>query len=69
MITKEKALSSVEINVESNTINVKWVNRIIDDDTVLSEVPHRCSYTAEMIDQFRTDVENAEQYITVVGWE
>ena len=67
-LTKEKVLVSVKIGVESSTISVKWVNRIIEDGSVLSEIPHRCCYSIERKEQFLTEVEGAEQYIIAAGW-
>jgi len=67
-ITRKKTLASVEIMVESNTINVKWLNNIIEDGEVLSSIPHRCCYSIEQKEQFLTEVENGQQYVTAVGW-
>lgn len=68
MITKNKTLASVEIGIETQTINVKWLNQIIEDGVVISSIPHRCAYNILQRDQFRAEVENADQYVTAAGW-
>jgi len=76
-LTEEKALASVEVITESSTIQAKWVNRILRDGEVISQVPHRCAYTGDQKDQFITDIENpanggapgmAAPYVAAVGW-
>lgn len=68
MITKQKTLASVEIGVETQTINVKWLNRIVEDGEVISSIPHRCCYSIEQKEQFLAEVEGAAGYVAAAGW-
>jgi len=76
-LTEEKVLANVEVCVKESAIQVKWVNRILRDREVISQVPHRCAYSQDQKDQFVTDIENpgnggtpgmAAPYIAAVGW-
>lgn len=68
MITKNKQLASIEIGVETQTINVKWLNQIIEDDVVISSIPHRCAYSILQREQFIAEVGGGEQYAIAAGW-
>lgn len=77
VLTEEKALASVEVLTEASLIQVKWINRILRDGAIISQVPHRCAYSQEQKDQFIADIENpanggapgmAAPYIAAVGW-
>ena len=68
MITKNKVLASVEIGVETQTVNAKWLNQIIEDGAVISSIPHRCSYSADQKEQFLADVPDGQPYVTAAGW-
>lgn len=69
-LAEEKALANVEVCVEANAIQAKWINRILRDGVVISEVPHRCAYGVEMKEQFISDLGAgvAAPYIAAVGW-
>ena len=43
-IQKERVLSSIVVNVETQTFDVKWEDRVTENDAVISRVPFRCSY-------------------------
>lgn len=42
--TEDKILVTVEINVQSNTVNIAWANRVLKDGEVISSIPHRGAY-------------------------
>jgi len=54
---------------EGMIAEILWLNQIIKDGVVFAETNHRCAYSAEDIERFLSEVENAEQYIAVLGWE
>lgn len=68
MLTEQKVLRSVELVVDAGTAHAKWVNQILRDGDVISEVPHRETYTKERKDRFLSEVPNAGSYITALGW-
>lgn len=43
-LTEDKVLVSFEINIQSNTVNVLWYDRILRDGEVISQTPHRGAY-------------------------
>lgn len=76
-LTEEKVLSNVEVCVEASAIQVKWINRILRDGQVISQLPHRAAYIQGQKEQFVADIENpanggapgmAAPYIEAIGW-
>jgi hypothetical protein len=67
-LREEKVLVEVAFNIIANSINVKWENRIIKEDEIISAIPHRKAYSVIQIDEFLHEVENAEKYVSAIGW-
>lgn len=63
-----RAIKSVEALLIQNAINVCWVNQVLRDGEVISEIPHRCAYGPEQKDQFLADVADGAQYVAILGW-
>lgn len=66
--TKETKLRSVEILPESGAVNVCWINRVYEDDILISESFARSVYTSENLPDFMEDVPGAEHYARALGW-
>lgn len=68
-LTEQKKLASVNHNITSNTLEVKWLNEILRDGEVISSIPHRGSYQVEQKAQFVADLGvEADKYIALAGW-
>lgn len=46
-MAKERILSSIEFDLQAHTINVKWVDRFIEDGELINERPHRGAYPVD----------------------
>jgi hypothetical protein len=68
MLTEQQILKSVEILPTQNAINVCWMNQILRDGEIISEIPHRCAYMQDQKDQFLADVEGGDKYVAAIGW-
>ncbi|HWV16053.1 MAG TPA: hypothetical protein VN030_11550 [Cellvibrio sp.] len=68
-LTEARVLKSVEILPASSAVNVLWADQVLRDGEVISESNHRKSYNANNKDSFLIEVEGAENYIPVLGWE
>lgn len=58
-----------QICVLPNSINVQWADQILRGDVVISEQYHRKAYTVEQAAEFAKEVENAQAYMAILGWE
>ena len=69
-LAEQKILTSINHNVVSNTLEVKWLNKILRDGEVISSIPHRGSYGVDQKDQFIADVGATESapYLVLTGW-
>jgi hypothetical protein len=67
-LTEARILKSVEVQVTTKTANVLWADQILRDDVVISETNHRKAYTENQKDEFMTEVEGAESYLTALDW-
>ena len=69
-LTEQKTLASIDHNIISNNIEVKWLNEISRDGEVISSVPHRGAYGVAQKDQLIADLgaDVAAPYIALVGW-
>lgn len=67
-LSEQKILKSVEVLPAQNGVNVCWVNQIVRDGEVISEIPHRCAYGPEQKEQFLAEVADAAQYVAILGW-
>lgn len=65
---KEVRLRSVEVLPESNAVNVCWINRVYEDEILISESFVRSVYTNENMPEFLEDVLGAEHYAQALGW-
>lgn len=68
MLSEQRALKSVTIDLPTNTAEVLWVNQVLRDGTVIAENYHRTAYSADQKDIFMLDVEGAAGYVTILGW-
>lgn len=67
-LEEQTVLKSVEVMLEAQTINVCWENIILKDGEVIAQSNHRRAYNKNEKEQFLTDVEGAQNYVSVVGW-
>lgn len=68
MFEEKTILANVELLVAANCIQVKWLNQILKDGVVISEVPHRKAYMQDQKAEFIAEVEGAQKYIDAMGW-
>ena len=69
-LTEQKTLASINHNIVSSSLEVKWLNEILRDGEVIQSIPHRGSYQVESKDQFIADVgaDVAAPYVALAGW-
>jgi hypothetical protein len=69
-ITKSTMLKSVNVNLESNTLEVLWVTDIQEDGAVLTSSNQRSSYGASEKERFEADLgEEAAKFVGLITWE
>jgi hypothetical protein len=67
-LSEQRILKSVEILPAQNAINVLWVDQIMRDGEVVSELNHRKAYTQDQREAFLTEVGGGAAYVAAVGW-
>lgn len=67
-LEEKKVLAAVTYSAESNSFEVRWLNKILRDGEVISSIPHRASYSIEQRAEFLAEVQGAEDYLIVAGW-
>ncbi len=67
-LTEQKTLSQVTVLADIGTVNVQWTNKILKDDYVISEQFERKAYDKTMITEFLAEVDGAQHYASVLGW-
>ena len=67
-LTETTILAHVGLNLNANSIEVRWDNIIQRDGETISRVPHRKAYTADQKADFLAEVEGAESYVQALGW-
>lgn len=65
---EQKILKQVTILPDQSAINVQWANQIIKDGEVISEQLHRKAYLISDKEAFLSEVEDAESYLQILGW-
>ncbi len=55
-LSEQRILSSIEVLTEQNAINVKWEDRIMRDDEVISSAPFRRAYGNTERELFTADL-------------
>ncbi len=69
--TIQRSVSIVDTG-STKTAEVLWVDKIVETvgekDQILSENNRRCAYSADDKERFLAEVEDAESYITILGW-
>ncbi len=71
MLLENKIQKSVNIvnTGDGMAAEVLWINQVLRDGIVIAEENHRYAYSVNDKDKFLEDVNGAEQYLTVLGWE
>lgn len=71
MLTERRIQKSVNIvAIEENKVaEVLWVDQVLRDEKIIAESNHRCAYSVDNKEQFLAEVEGAELYMTILGWE
>jgi len=67
-LTEQRILKSVQILPGQSAVNVQWTNQILRDEEVITETYERKAYSIDQKDEFLSEVEGAEAYLTVLGW-
>lgn len=67
-LTEQTILKQVTVLPNQSAVNVQWANQILRDGELVTETYERKAYTAEQKDEFLTEVEGADGYITILGW-
>lgn len=67
-LTEQRILKQVAVLPEQNAVNVQWVDQILRDGEVISEVPHRKAYTQDQSAAFAAEVDGAAAYMEALGW-
>jgi hypothetical protein len=67
-LTEQRILKSVEIKLDSSTIDVAWADQILRDGEVIQETVHRRAYNSSEKTLFETDVANGTLYTQALGW-
>lgn len=47
VFSEDRVLVTVEINVQTQTVNIAWANRVLRDGEVISSIPHRGAYPVD----------------------
>lgn len=70
MLTEKRIQKSVNIVTigENKVAEVLWLDQVLRGEDVIAESNHRCAYTSDNKKQFLAEVENAELYMTILGW-
>lgn len=68
-LTEQKTLSQVTVLADISTVNVQWTNKILKDGHVISEQFERKAYDKSMAAEFLAEVDGAQHYASVLGWE
>lgn len=68
-LTEQKTLSQVTVLADIGTVNVQWTNKILKDSHVISEQFERKAYDKSMAAEFLAEVDGAQHYASVLGWE
>ncbi len=68
MFEERIVLSSVDLLVEKNCINVKWLVQVLKDGVVISEIPNRKAYSEDQKAEFLAEVAGGQKYIDAIGW-
>lgn len=68
-LTEQKTLSQVTVLADIGTVNVQWTNKILKDGHVISEQFERKAYDKSMAAEFLAEVDGAQHYASVLGWE
>ena len=68
-LTEQKTLSQVTVLADIGTVNVQWTNKILKDGNVISEQFERKAYDKSMTADFLAEVDGAQHYASVLGWE
>lgn len=71
MLTERRIQKSVNIMAvnESKVAEVLWVDQVLRGEEIIAESNHRCAYSVDNKEQFLAEVEGAELYIAILGWE
>ena len=67
-LTEQRALSQVTVLPELNSVNVQWLDQILRDGEVIASTPFRKAYGAEQKEDFLAEVDQADQYVAILGW-
>lgn len=57
-LSEQRVLAEITVLTEMNAINVKWEDRILRDDEVISSAPFRRSYSKQERAAFIEDLAN-----------
>lgn len=68
-LTEQRILKSIQVLSQQSAVNVQWANQILRDGELVTETYERKAYTAEQYHDFLAEVEGAEAYLAVLGWE
>ena len=68
-LTERRILNQVTVLPNQSAVNVQWTNQILRDGEVISQTYERKAYTAEQQAEFLAEVEGADTYAAVLGWE
>jgi hypothetical protein len=66
--SEKRVLNQVTILPELSAVNVQWLDQVLRDDEVIASNPYRKGYTVDQKEEFLAEVEQAEHYITILGW-
>ncbi len=67
-LTEQRILKSVEVKVDSSTIDVAWADQILRDGEVIQESIHRRAYNSSEKALFETDIPNGTLYTQALAW-
>ena len=68
-LTEQRSLKSVQVLSQQSAVNVQWASQIWRGNELVTETYERKAYTADQKDDFLAEVEGAEAYVTVLGWQ
>lgn len=69
MLTEQRVVKQVSILPQSDTVNVQWAVQILRDGEVISEQYERKAYQSDHVAEFVAEVEDAESYLSAIGWQ
>jgi hypothetical protein len=67
-LAESTVLASVNLNITSNAIEVRWDNLIQRDGEIISRVPHRKAYNQDQKSEFLAEVEGGQAYADAMDW-